>query len=243
MSAPATPGEFYQLRRYHLQTGPQTGLTERYFKDALIPALGRMEMGPVGAFRTDIGPETPSYHLLIPSTDLTKLVSLDLLLAQDPVFLKAAEPFWNAPAITPAYIRVESTLLSAFPSFPKLTLPPPPSAGADKSKHIFQLRTYESPSDRDHAVKVGMVGDGELDIFHKVGFNPVFFGNAMVGGKLPHLTYMLSFETMAELEAKWSEFSNDPGWKKMKASQKYGFEDIVTNIANLILKPLAMSQI
>ena len=53
--------EFYQLRRYNLMSGPQVELTEHYFADALIPALGRMGMGPVGAFRLDIGQETPQY--------------------------------------------------------------------------------------------------------------------------------------------------------------------------------------
>ena len=43
------PREFYQIRRYHLQSGPQTALTESYFGDALIPALTRMGMGPIGA--------------------------------------------------------------------------------------------------------------------------------------------------------------------------------------------------
>ena len=32
-------------------------------------ALGRLGMGPVGAFKLDIGPETPTYYVLIPATD------------------------------------------------------------------------------------------------------------------------------------------------------------------------------
>lgn len=40
--------EFYLIRQYHLQAGPQTKLTESYFGDALIPALTRMGMGPIG---------------------------------------------------------------------------------------------------------------------------------------------------------------------------------------------------
>ncbi len=53
--------EFYQLRRYALQTGPQLALTQNYFEHALIPALNRMAMAPVGAFKLDIGPETPTF--------------------------------------------------------------------------------------------------------------------------------------------------------------------------------------
>lgn len=67
--APATGSrEFYQLRRYRLQNGLQTKLTASYFSDALIPALNRMGMEPVGAFQLDIGPETPTFYLLIPSS-------------------------------------------------------------------------------------------------------------------------------------------------------------------------------
>ena len=46
---PASKREFYQIRRYTLMSGPQGKLTEDYFANALIPALGRMSMGPVGA--------------------------------------------------------------------------------------------------------------------------------------------------------------------------------------------------
>ena len=70
--------EVYQMRRYGLQSGPQTKLTESYFSDALIPALARMGMGPVGAFRVDIGPETPVYYLLIPGGSVQDLADLDL---------------------------------------------------------------------------------------------------------------------------------------------------------------------
>ena len=89
-ASPALSGrEYYQLRRYSLQNGPQTKLTESYFGDALIPALTRMGIGPVGAFRVDIGPETPVFYLLIPGS-VQALADLDLRLVEDAAFLKAA---------------------------------------------------------------------------------------------------------------------------------------------------------
>jgi len=60
--------EYYQLRTYKLRTGPQLALTQGYFEQALIQALNRLGMSPVGAFNLDIGPETPTYYVLIPST-------------------------------------------------------------------------------------------------------------------------------------------------------------------------------
>jgi hypothetical protein len=231
--------EYYQLRRYNLITGPQLKLTENYFS-ALLPALGRLNLGPVGAFKLDIGPETPAYYLFIPGFDLATLVQLDLLLAQDAEFLDHAAPFWSATATAPAFQRVEIALLAAFSGWPKVT---PPASSETKSKRIFQLRTYESPSNADHVRKVEMFHSGEFDIFQAAGFHPVFFGDTLIGSRTPNLTYMLSFAEMAELEAKWEVFRNDPAWKKLSASPRFAFDQIVTNIDNLMLSPLDCSQI
>ena len=232
--------EVYQMRRYGLQSGPQTKLTESYFSDALIPALARMGMGPVGAFRVDIGPETPVYYLLIPGGSVQDLADLDLRLVEDAAFLKAADPFWNATAAARAFERVESTLLAAFHGWPKLT---PPASAATKGKRIFQLRTYESPSNGDHVRKVEMFHSGEFEIFLKAGFHPVFFGDTLIGSRMPSLTYMLSFTDQAELDAKWDLFRNDPDWKKLSTSPRFASDQLVTNITNLILSPLGCSQI
>jgi hypothetical protein len=86
--------EFYLLRKYALRNGSQLALTQTYFEHALIPALNRMSITPVGAFKLDIGPETPTYYLLIPATSVETLATLDTRLAQDGEFLKASAAFW-----------------------------------------------------------------------------------------------------------------------------------------------------
>ena len=239
--APSTQSrEFYQLRRYNLKSGPQTKLTESYFAVALIPALTRMGMGPIGAFSSTIGPETPAYYLLIPGSSIEAHATLDLRLAQDAAFMKLAEPFWNATAAAPAFQRVESSLLAAFEGWPKLT---PPASSATNAKRIFQLRIYESPSNGDHVRKVEMFHSGEFEIFKAAGFHPVFFGDTQIGARMPNLHYMLAFKDMAELDAQWDVFRNDPAWKKLSASPRFSFDNIVDNITNLVLSPLACSQI
>jgi len=238
-AAPARSREFYQIRRYTLQTGPQSGLTEHYISDALIPALTRRGMGPVGAFHLDFGPETPQIHVLIPGPSVEALATLDLDLAKDSEYLKAADPFWNAPATAPAFLRAEYSLLAAFEGWPKVT--PPPNAA--KGKRIYQLRTYESPSYRDHVRKVEMFNNGEFDIFKAAGFSLVFFGDTIVGPRMPNLTYMLSVPDAATMDAHWDAFSNNPDWKKLSSDSRYAFEAIVSNISNYVLSPLAASQI
>ena len=232
--------EFYQIRRYSLYSGPQTGLTDRFISDALIPALTRRGMGPIGAFRLDFGPETPQTLVLIPGPSVEALATLDLELAKDSEFLKAADPFWSAPATAPAFLRAEYSLLAAFEGWPRIT---PPPAAATKAKRIYQLRTYESPSHRDHVRKVEMFNNGEFDIFKAAGFNLVFFGDTIVGSRMPSLTYMLSVPDAATMDVHWNAFRDNPDWKKLSSDQKYAFEPIVSNITNLVLSPLPSSQI
>ena len=234
------PREYYQLRRYSLQSGPQVEVAEHYFEQALVPALGRLGLVPVGAFRVDIGPETPAFYVLIPGSDLGMLAGVDHRLAQDEEFLRAAGPFWNAPATAPAFERVEASLHVAFEGWPRVTVP---AAAAGKGKRIFQLRTYESPSYAAHVRKVEMFHSGEFEIFKNAGFHPVFFGDTLVGPRQPSLTYMLSFADLAQLGVQWQAFGSDPAWKKLSASPRYSYEAIVSNITNLVLSPLAASQI
>lgn len=236
-TAATGPRQFYQLRRYLLQSGPQSGLLENYLSNALIPAVKKRGMGPVGAFSVVFGPQTPTVYVLIPANSAEEAATLELQLGNDEEYKKAGEPFLAAPASTPAFVRMETELLAAFEGWPRLTPP------ALHGKRIFQLRTYESPSIRDHIAKVKMFNSGEFDIFEKSGCNPVFFADRLMGSRMPSLTYMLAFEDQAALEKGWDAFSQAPAWKKLQADPQFAFEPIVSNITSLVLNPLACSQI
>lgn len=227
--------QFYELRQYRLQNGPETKRIDEFMGGALIPALNRLGVAPVGAFHLDVGPETPTLYLLLPATSADLLATVDLRLAEDATFLKAADPVWNAPATQPVFARVESSLLLAFEGWPVLRTP-------EKGKRIFQLRIYESPTYAAHVRKVEMFHRGEFAIFERTGLHPVFFSHTLVGARLPSLTYMLTFADQAELTANWAKFGADPEWKKLSGDARYA-EPIVSNITNLVLSPAAYSQI
>jgi len=239
----ATPGRgrlFYELRRYQLSNGPQRKLCNDFFRDALVPALNRLGIAPVGVFDLSIGPGTPAMYVLLPTDSLDTLVTAEAHLAQDPEYLKAGAPFLSAPATQPSFSRMESSLMHAFEKIPGLTLP---KATATKSARIFELRRYESPSDQDHKRKVEMMQSGEEAIFAKAGFAQVFYGDTLIGSALPNLTYMLSFENLTERDKCWAAFRDAPAWKAMSSDPHYAFEEIVSNITNVILTPTAYSQI
>jgi hypothetical protein len=177
---------------------------------------------------------------LIPSNSLESLARAELSLAQDEEYQKAGGSFLKAPAKEPPFERMESSLMIAFEGYPKLTASP---VSAQHGSRVFQLRTYESPSSHDHRVKVEMFNSGEFAIFEQAGFWSVFYGDTLVGPRMPNLTYMLGFPDLSELNSKWKAFSSNPNWKKLQDSPKFNYEAIVSNITNLILNPASFSQI
>ena len=228
--------EHYLIRRYKLSSGPQASNATHYFQDALLPALGRMGMGPVGVASVTYGPGTPTTYVFIPSTDVTKLVQLDLLLTRDDVFQKAAASFWGPAATAPPFDRVSSSLSVAFQGYPKLTAPA-------KEPRILQLRTYESPTYAAHLRKVEMFHSGEFELFAKTGSQNIFFAHDLVGARGPSLTYMLAHKDLAAMEANWKGFLSAPEWQKLSHDPKFASEPIVSTVDNLVLTPAAYSQI
>ena len=231
---------YYELRRYQLVDGPQKKICDAFFQNAFIPAVNRLGITPVGVFNLTVGPGTPVMYVLLPSASVEALVNLEAHLANDAQYMSAGTPFLSAPAVAPAYQRIESQLMIAFEKIPGITLP---AATATNAARVFELRTYESPSDLDHKRKVEMMQSGEELIFGKAGFTQVFYGDTLIGGHLPNLTYMLSFENLAARDQHWTAFGTNPDWKTMQANPRYAFENIVSNISNFILTPAAYSQI
>jgi len=88
-----------------------------------------------------------------------------------------------------------------------------------------------------------MFNSGEFDVFQRAGFWQVFYGDTLVGPRMPNLTYMIGFPDLAERARMWKNFGSDPGWKKLSGSARYNFEEIVSNITNVILSPASYSQI
>ena len=143
-------------------------------------------------------------------------------------------------AKNPSFLRMESSLMQAYEKMPKITLPP---ASVARSPRVFELRTYESPSNQDHWKKIEQMSSGEGDIFTKAGIPQVFYGDTLIGQRLPNITYMLCFDNLAERDKKWDAFRSSAEWKALSSDPRFAYEDIVSNITNIILAPTAYSQI
>ncbi len=235
-----SPQEYYELRVFHLRRGPQPKLVADFWREAALPALNRAGIRPIGVFNTLIGPESPSVYVLIPYPSLEAWVKVRSHLEEDAEYQRAGAAFLNAPAADPAYVRVESSLMLSFEGMPRLEIPP---ATEEKRPRIFELRTYESHSKKANRKKIEMFNRGEIAIFRRTGLRPVFFGETLVGSRLPNLTYLLSFANLEERDKNWAQFVGDPEWKKLSASPGYTDAEVVSNITNVVLSPAPFSQI
>jgi NIPSNAP len=228
--------DYYELRFYQLTNGSKVELMHDYLREAAIPALNRIGIKPVGVFNTMVGPISPSLYVLLPHRSLESVATLEERLRSDAEYVKSGAEFLNAPASDPVYIRYESSLMKAFGCHPRITAPP-------KGKRMFELRTYESSSKNYNLNKVEMFCSGEVDIFIRSGFHPVFFGEKLIGERMPNLTYMLSIGSMEERDKAWAAFSSDPQWKNLTSSPKFSPGPNVVNITNYFLTPAPYSQV
>lgn len=239
-SGAASP-EYYELRTYRLRFGPQRKAMDDFLRDAALPAWNRLGIAPVGVFETMIGPEAPTLHVLLTYKTLESFATAGERLEADAVFQKAAASFLQRAGAEAAYVRYESALLRAFDKVPHIEVPA--SKGTEKPR-MFELRIYESPGEAAHAKKMAMFTKlGELAIFRRAGLTPVFFGQTLVGSRLPNFVYMLTFEDMAAREKAWGAFRVDPEWTKISTTAGYTNEEIMSNITNLLLRPAGYSQV
>jgi hypothetical protein len=230
--------ELYELRLYHLESGEKAKRFTEFLGRVAVPAFNRVGIKPVGVFRIEPedGSKDPNIYVLMPHCCFASVVSATAKLLEDEEYLKAGADVLGTPKKDPAFIRVESSLSLAFDDCPKTEVP------TKKDSRVLQLRIYESHNQHKAKKKVEMFNTGgELAIFRKTGMNPVFFGETLVGTRLPNLTYMLGFDDMEAKEAAWKAFLSHPDWQVCKSKPEYA--DTVSRITNIMLRPVEGSQI
>lgn len=231
--------EFYQFTIYHYNTNEQEKALNDYMQQALLPALHRMAIKNVGVFKAlaNDTAATKSMYLYIPLTSLDMAATLQERLNADKTYLEAGAPYINAPHTAAPYNRMETILAKAFPLAPVMRLP---ILKAAKSERVYELRSYESATEKIFQNKVQMFNAGdEIGLFTRLNFNAVFYSEVIAGSRMPNLVYMTSFESMPDRDAHWKNFGEDPFWKKLSAMPEY--QNNVAHIDITFLRPLDYS--
>lgn len=232
--------QVYQLKIYTFETEAQEKTTDAYLENALIPALNRQMIELVGVFKNRKDTEADSIrktYVLIPFISLFQFQSLDQQLQYDDIYLESGSDYINAEHDNPPYQRIESILMKAFDDMPMMEAT---SIEGPREDRIYELRSYESATEKIYANKMEMFNDGgEIQLFKDLEFLPVFFGEVIAGSNMPNLMYMTTHKNKAAQELNWKRFVDSPGWKAMSAMEKY--QNNVSHIDKYYLYPTSYS--
>jgi hypothetical protein len=238
VSQAATQRSIFEVRYIRMRNGPQVQRTNEFFEKHMTPSLKRAGAGPMGFFSALIAPEAPFLMSVIAFPSLAAMESVAQKLQSDKEYAKAADEYNSMSELS--YMRMESSLLRGFETMPALQVPPVESG---RQPRIFELRMYEANNRKASRRKIQMFDEGEIGIFRRLGMTPVFFGETIVGAKMPNLVYMLAFDDLAHREKAWRAFGGDPEWQKLRAMPGLSDAEIVSNISSSILRPLPFSPI
>lgn len=233
--------EYYEIRIYSFKEKSQEENIEKFLKDAYLPALHRAGITKVGVFKpietdTTFGKRI---YVLIPYASLDQFTKIPDVLQKDQQFVSAGVQYLDAPYDNPPYSRMQKILLKAFTGQPQLALP---KLSAPVSERFYELRSYESHTEKIHQNKVKMFNDGdEVGLFKRLGFNAVFYGEVVSGSRMPNLMYMTTFENREARDAHWKSFVSDPQWKTLSVMPEY--QHNVSKNEQTYLRPTEYSDI
>lgn len=213
--------DIYELKIYHIDSPEQEKRLDNYLEKAYIPAMHKAGIPKVGVFKPVLSDEKEAgtkVYVFVPYKNLKQFEELPERLAKDKEYLSNGKDYIDAAHDNPPYRRIETTLMRAFTGMPnfqesKLTGP--------KKDRVYELRSYESATEKQYLNKVKMFNDGEIEIFDRLGFNAIFYAEVIAGARMPNLVYLTTFENMDSEKAHWKAFGTDPQWEKMKVMEEY----------------------
>lgn len=244
--------QLLELRTYTLRDKAAVAAFDQYAAEALVPALNRLGIEPVGAFKMTAEqpvaagagkPDSslvaqPKVLLVLPAKDAETSALANERIAADKEYKVDAATYNETPGEKPLIARISSELLVAFDCWPEVKVPKQKAANQTR---LFEMRTYESPTEQLGHLKVEMFNSGEVPIFLDCDIQPVFMGQAVVGSVMPNLTYMTVYDNASELTAAWKRFSDHPDWKVLREVAKY--KGTVTKIHKSNWEPTSYSQL
>ncbi|MBA4745821.1 MAG: NIPSNAP family protein [Muricauda sp.] len=213
--------EFYQLKIYSFSTEEQVATVDAYLKNAFMPAVKKQGIDKVGVFkfRTNETDTVQKTFVLLPFESLEQFQELDHKLLKDSTYTVAGATYIDAKYDNPPYNRIQSILLQAFPDMPIMEVP---DLDSPRSERVYELRSYESATEKYYRNKVDMFNaGGEIPLFDRLGFQAVFYGEVLSGANMPNLMYMTTHADMATREKNWEAFVDAPEWKELIAMPKY----------------------
>lgn len=230
-------GDYYQVKIYHYKSPQQEAALDAYLQQSFLPVMHKKGIKNIGIFKpVETDTADRKIYILVPYASW-KDVEPENVSASKPAISSADNKEYNTAAYNNApYSRIETILLSPFVTRPHLMLP---KLTGERSKRVYELRSYESPTEAYHHNKVKMFNSGETDIFERLGFNPVFYGSVIAGSRMPNLMYLTTFDDKQSRDEHWKAFDADAQWKGLISDAQY--KNNVSKADIIFLYPTAYS--
>jgi hypothetical protein len=211
--------DYYQLKVYNLKDKNQETVVDNFLENAYLPALHRAGVKNVGVFKPVDSSDGMKIIVFIPLKKIEQIEDLESALGKDKKYQTDGAEYINASWENPPYERMESIILKAFSYMPDYAVP---NHNTPPSERIYELRSYEGPTEKYYRKKVEMFNEGgEITIFNNVGSQPVFFGEVLSGSTMPNLMYLTTYSDMKSHDEHWNAFRTHPDWKELSAKEEY----------------------
>ena len=234
-AAEAGARPFFEFRIYRLQIGAQVQRMNSWAENHLMPLLKKHGFGPVGFFSESIGPTIPALYRLLYYSGLAEGEKLWANVMRDPDWGKVAEELEAGD--TPPFYRADGWLLQATDYSHEF------KAVSGKGGRIYELRIYESPTEKQLRALNERFAGPEIPIFHRSGIHPVLYAETVIGRDMPNLTYLTPYDSLAHREQAWRAFGRDPEWPKARDESIARSGQIVRNISTILLSPTDYSML
>lgn len=235
LAAISASRDYYQIQVYRLSGKAQQEKMENFLKNAYLPALHRAGIPKIGVFKP-LESDTTTTKLLyvwIPFASLEHFSKIQDVLLADKEYQTKGMDVLGAPFDQKPFIRKESILLKAFPDAPNFFVP---SFKTSPAERVYELRSYEGPTENLFRQKVKMFNEGgEIKLFKKLDFNAVFYAEVVSGSTMPNLMYLTTFADMPTHDERWATFRAHPEWKALSALPEY--QNTVSKSVKLLLHP------
>lgn len=219
--AQAAKREFYEIKIYTISNPAQEQVLDAYLRDAYIPAMHRQGIKTIGVFKPRLTTDDAGkkVYVFTPMKSQNDVLAITKRLDADGTYQNAGSAYINAKFDNKPYDRFESVILLAFSGAPQMMLP---NLNSPKNDRIYELRSYEGPTEKYYLNKVKMFNTGnEIALFKRLNFNAVFYGEVITGSHMPNLMYMTTFANQADRDAHWKAFVESPEWTVLKADEQY----------------------
>ena len=231
--------QYYEIRSYVLGEKGDAEAIDQYLQHALLPALQRQDVGPIGVLTNAPADETgsPRIVVVIPYDSADQVARVRTQVESDAKYQADAKAYLDREPNAAPFQRIESELLISMDCMPQLQVSDESLKNSDR---VYELRIYESANERLGNLKVDMFNAGEVPIFLDCGIQPIFIGQALVGPFTPSLSYLTVYPSESARNEAWQAFRVHPDWLVLKEVEKY--KGTVSKIHKYVLVPKSYSQ-